>query len=71
MAQHEETQDTQQWEVVGKPASEPNPAPESETTVHGRATSSHFDLKIGWGKYKLTLLSWDINTKNSTTEKEA
>jgi len=39
------------WEVVESPNSD-------ETTPDG--FSSHFDITLGWGKWKFTLFSWDM-----------
>ncbi|KAK0657909.1 hypothetical protein B0T16DRAFT_402714 [Cercophora newfieldiana] len=63
--------DAQQWEVVETPATNPDPGRESdsETNVQGHKVSSHFDIKLGWGKYKFTLFSWDMNVKNTTTRR--
>jgi hypothetical protein len=45
--------DGQQWEVV--------PSPETDDDTPRSSASSHFHLKVGWGQWKWTLLSWDLN----------
>ncbi|KAK1833482.1 hypothetical protein QBC39DRAFT_329081 [Podospora conica] len=62
--------DGQQWEVVAKPASDPDPVAEPETNVHTQTASSHFNITLGWGRYKFTLLSWDANVKKERKERK-
>ena len=52
--------DGQQWEVVNSPVSDNQ---NSQTDPPARAMSSHFDFHVGWGKWKFTLFSWDVNVK--------
>ncbi|KAF2807077.1 uncharacterized protein BDZ99DRAFT_422483 [Mytilinidion resinicola] len=55
--------DGQEWAVVNKPQDEPN-------TLSGGGVSSHFDLQLGWGRYKFTLFSWDLNVKKEHTHRD-
>lgn len=52
--------DGQQWEVVANPG-----ADDDETDSAGRGVSSHFDVKLGWGRWRFTLFSWDMNVRKS------
>ncbi|KFZ16041.1 hypothetical protein V502_05276 [Pseudogymnoascus sp. VKM F-4520 (FW-2644)] len=49
--------DGQQWEVLT------NSEADNETDSHARSVSSHFDAQIGWGRWKFTLFSLDMNIK--------
>ncbi|KAK7918242.1 hypothetical protein PG985_010116 [Apiospora marii] len=48
------SRDGEQWEVLPKPGE----AGASEGGEGGM--SSHFDFKVGWGKWKYTVFSWDL-----------
>jgi len=50
--------DDQEWAVVNSPRDETN-----EHICEGM--SSHFDLQLGWGKWKWTVFSWDVNIKKT------
>ncbi|KAK1764333.1 hypothetical protein QBC33DRAFT_572713 [Phialemonium atrogriseum] len=52
--------DGQQWEVVNSPVSDNQ---NSQTDPPSMGLSSHFDFHVGWGKWKFTLFSWDVNVK--------
>ncbi|KAK8022233.1 hypothetical protein PG993_013000 [Apiospora rasikravindrae] len=46
--------DGEQWVVVPKPE-------ETGTSEEGEGgMESHFDFKVGWGKWKHTVFSWDL-----------
>ncbi|KAI0180541.1 hypothetical protein GGR52DRAFT_248751 [Hypoxylon sp. FL1284] len=47
--------DGQPWEIV------PHPDEKREEEPHSRRYSSHFDMTFGWGKWKFTILSWDVD----------
>ena len=50
----EDKRDDQQWEVVV--------SPEADKGIDSSAGgfSSHFDLQLGWGRWKFTVFSWDL-----------
>lgn len=54
--------DGQQWDVVS------NPEADNETDSPARSMSSHFDFTLGWGQWKHTLFSWDMNVWKSTRD---
>ncbi|KAK2763323.1 hypothetical protein FQN54_009959 [Arachnomyces sp. PD_36] len=54
---HDDSKTDGQWDVVT------NPEAEGETNPPARRMSSHFDFKLGWGKWKHTLFSWDMNVR--------
>ncbi|KND93260.1 hypothetical protein TOPH_02399, partial [Tolypocladium ophioglossoides CBS 100239] len=51
--------DSQEWEVVT--SAEAN----NETNTHTKRTSTHFDIQLGFGRWKWTLFSWDTSTESS------
>ncbi|KAK0707856.1 hypothetical protein B0H67DRAFT_588791 [Lasiosphaeris hirsuta] len=61
------TSDDRQWELVT--ASSENHDEDGERHSQDMQTtqswSSQFDFKLGWGAWKFTLFSWDINFKRS------
>ncbi|KAK4444004.1 hypothetical protein QBC34DRAFT_498606 [Podospora aff. communis PSN243] len=71
-ARHQETEsnDAQKWEIVETPATGKEHDTGEGTNFGRMAVSSHFDFNIGWGKYKFTLFSWDVNVRSETTETE-
>lgn len=51
--------DDQEWALV------PQPSEHDEEEPPRRGFSSHFDMTFGWGKWKFTVLSWDINVSKA------
>ncbi|KAK2035203.1 hypothetical protein LX32DRAFT_255297 [Colletotrichum zoysiae] len=47
------------WEVITKPEKEPASV--------GKGFSSSFDLQIGWGSWRTSLLSWDVGVRREHT----
>jgi hypothetical protein len=47
--------DGQEWAVVD--------GPEDETDTHSGEMSSSFKFQLGWGTWRFTLFSWEINIK--------
>jgi hypothetical protein len=65
--QNDDKIDDQQWEILA------NPEAGDEKDTHVHATSSHFDFHLGWGKWKVTLFSYDLKIKkyaSGCTEQE-
>ncbi|KAF2498556.1 hypothetical protein BU16DRAFT_615586 [Lophium mytilinum] len=58
--QHDDKTDDQDWAVIDSP-------PDESNTHSGGGFSSHFDLQLGWGRWKFTLLSWDLNVRKEHT----
>ncbi|KAH8808616.1 hypothetical protein F5884DRAFT_378240 [Xylogone sp. PMI_703] len=56
--------DDQSWVII-----EDHEA-EKETGPVDTGFSSHFDLKLGWGKRKLTVFSWDIKVESTRPKRE-
>ncbi|XXH01377.1 hypothetical protein Hte_007737 [Hypoxylon texense] len=52
--------DDQQWAVVTHPDADTDKGPP------GQGASSHFDVTLGWGKWKFTLFSLDVSIKKRT-----
>lgn len=52
--------DGQEWDIVKDSDAEP------ETQRGG--FSSQFNFEVGWGKWKMTLLSWDINVRRKAVQ---
>ncbi|KAK2758622.1 hypothetical protein FQN54_003312 [Arachnomyces sp. PD_36] len=52
--------DGQEWDVVT------NPEADDETDLPAKRMSSHFDVQLGWGQWKFTLFSWDMNVWKPT-----
>lgn len=50
--------DGEDWEVVTAPQANEEPASSR------KSVSSHFDIRLGWGKWKFTLFSWDIEVNS-------
>ncbi|TQN69789.1 hypothetical protein CSHISOI_05688 [Colletotrichum shisoi] len=50
-----EKPDDEGWEVVAKPG--------DEQKSHGTGFSSSFDLQLGWGSWRTSVLSWDVNVR--------
>ncbi|KAF6813067.1 hypothetical protein CPLU01_14733 [Colletotrichum plurivorum] len=62
-AQDEGKSDGQQWEVLNAPKEEQ----EEDKKYTGKQEggfSSNFNLQLGWGKWKFTPLSWEVNVNN-------
>ncbi|WQF75222.1 hypothetical protein CDEST_00236 [Colletotrichum destructivum] len=51
--------DDEGWEVVAKPG--------DEQQSHGTGFSSSFDLQLGWGSWRTSVLSWDVNVRREHT----
>ncbi|KAL6792252.1 hypothetical protein GGI42DRAFT_335654 [Trichoderma sp. SZMC 28013] len=45
--------DAQEWDIVKDFEAEPE--------AQGGGISSHFNFQVGWGKWKMSLFSWDVN----------
>jgi hypothetical protein len=41
---------------------------ENEHKTHGRNISSSFSLKLGWGDWKFTLFSWELEINKHPTQ---
>ncbi|KAJ0168413.1 hypothetical protein CTA2_6416 [Colletotrichum tanaceti] len=54
-----EKPDDEGWEVVAKPGGEQEP--------HGTGFSSSFDLQLGWGSWRISVFSWDVNVRRENT----
>ncbi|KAF2968010.1 hypothetical protein GQX73_g5580 [Xylaria multiplex] len=54
-AKCERTQDIQEWELVSI-----HDESKDDTDAPANRIESHFDFTVGWGRRKLTLLSWDV-----------
>lgn len=54
-----EKSDDEGWEVVAKPG--------NEQKSHGTGFSSSFDLQLGWGSWRTSVLSWDVNVRRGHT----
>lgn len=52
--------DGQEWDIVKDSDAEP------ETQRGG--FSSQFNFEVGWGKWKMTLLSWDIKVRRKAVQ---
>lgn len=52
----------QEWVVVTSPRDA------TDTCTGGM--SSRFDFQLGWGKWKFTLFSWDVNVKKGHTHSD-
>lgn len=59
LSQDEDKVGEQEWTVVT--------SPESERDTHSGGVSSHFDIQLGWGTWRFTLFSWDLNIKKEYT----
>ncbi|KAF2129356.1 hypothetical protein P153DRAFT_366753 [Dothidotthia symphoricarpi CBS 119687] len=53
--QHDSKTDLEEWTVIN--------SPEDEPATGESIMSSHFDLQLGWGKWKFNVFSWDLNIK--------
>ncbi|KAK5993496.1 hypothetical protein PT974_06928 [Cladobotryum mycophilum] len=51
--------DSREWEVVT------NDEANYETHTHTKRTSTHFDIKVGFGTWKWTLFRWDSSRETS------
>ncbi|KAI8955329.1 hypothetical protein F4801DRAFT_324320 [Xylaria longipes] len=58
---HGENED-QDWEVVQHPGSETGENPFSS------GCSCHFDMKLGWGRKKFTVFSWDMSVSKNVRD---
>ncbi|KAI1082108.1 hypothetical protein F5B20DRAFT_578876 [Whalleya microplaca] len=52
----------QEWTVV------PHPEANVEENAPSSGISSHFDITLGWGKWKTTIFSWDLNIRKQAGE---
>lgn len=54
--------DDQQWAIV------PRPGDDSGDGSHNQEASSHFDITLGWGRYKVTVFSWDMSIRRQAND---
>jgi len=47
----------EQWELVE------NPEDDKWTGPPGCGFSNHFEMALGWGRWKTKVLSWDVNIR--------
>ncbi|OHW90029.1 hypothetical protein CSPAE12_11336, partial [Colletotrichum incanum] len=47
------------WEVITKL--------ENESETHGNHLSSNFNLQVGWGSWRTSILSWDVSVRTDHT----
>lgn len=73
--------DGHEWEIIENPQGEGkegegvekegdkglDKGEEKEDSPGAGGFSSHFDLKLGWGRYKVTVLSWDLKVNSAGT----
>ncbi|WYZ43966.1 hypothetical protein EsH8_VII_000402 [Colletotrichum jinshuiense] len=57
--QNNSENESNSWEVVDNP--------DDEGHTHRRLISSSYNLQVGWGKWKFTLLSWDVKIRTEHT----
>jgi len=58
---HDESKgDGEQWEVIQKPEAE------KKTVEPNSSVSSHFDIEVGWGRWKRKIFEWDLNVRKSS-----
>ncbi|KAI1774330.1 hypothetical protein F4818DRAFT_79882 [Hypoxylon cercidicola] len=54
--------DRNDWAVV------PHPEANTGENPPSRGASSHFDITLGWGKWKFTVFSWDASVRKQAGE---
>ncbi|GAP92338.1 hypothetical protein SAMD00023353_8000410 [Rosellinia necatrix] len=57
--------DNEEWELVVIPKEDGD-----GTDISTDAISNHFDITIGWGQKKFTLLSWDLKYESQNVTRE-